>query len=65
VAEVILAKQALRLREHRHNLKEELLEKLKLSQNNYEQSHRVGWDEARILKIENNSRHRNTRNRTI
>jgi hypothetical protein len=34
---------------HRHNLKEGLLEKSKLSQHGYEEDHRVIWDEARIF----------------
>jgi predicted GIY-YIG superfamily endonuclease len=38
-----------RLREHRYNLKEGLLEKSKLAQHAYEEGHRVGWDEARIF----------------
>jgi hypothetical protein len=38
-----------RLLEHRHNLKEGLLEKSKLVQDAYEEGHRVGWDEARIF----------------
>jgi hypothetical protein len=46
------------LREHRHNLKEGLLEKSKLPQYTYEEGHRVDWDEARILEIESNSRYR-------
>jgi hypothetical protein len=46
------------LREHRHNLEEGLLEKSKLAQHVYEENHRVFWDEARILEIESNSRHR-------
>jgi predicted GIY-YIG superfamily endonuclease len=33
---------AVRLREHRHNLKESLLEKSKLAQNAYEEGHNVG-----------------------
>jgi hypothetical protein len=49
---------AMRLHEHRHNLKEGLLEKSKLPQLAYEEGHRVGWDEARILEIESNSRYR-------
>jgi hypothetical protein len=47
-----------RIREHRHNLKQSLLEKSKLSQHAYEECHRVEWDEARILEIESNSKHR-------
>jgi hypothetical protein len=48
---------AVRLREHRHSLKEGLLEKSKLAKCAYEEGHRVGWDEAtnRILEIESNS----------
>jgi hypothetical protein len=38
------------------NLKERLLEKSKLVQHAYEEGHRVGWDEARILRIGSNSR---------
>jgi hypothetical protein len=41
-----------------YDLKEGLLEKSKLAQHAYEKSHRVDWDEARILEIENNSRYR-------
>jgi hypothetical protein len=41
--------QAVRLREHSHNLTEGLLEKSKLAQHAYEESHRVVWDEAKIL----------------
>jgi hypothetical protein len=44
--------------EHRHNLREGLLDKSKLAQYAYEGSHRVSWDEARILETESNSRHR-------
>jgi predicted GIY-YIG superfamily endonuclease len=49
---------AVKLREHKHNLKEGLLEKSKLAQHAYEQGHRLGWNEARILEIESNSRYR-------
>jgi hypothetical protein len=48
---------AVQLHEHKHNLKEGLLEKSKLSQHAYEEGQRVGWDEAKILKNENNSRY--------
>jgi hypothetical protein len=44
------------LREHRHNLREGLPEKSKLAQHAYEEGHRAGWDQARIL--ESNSRYR-------
>jgi hypothetical protein len=46
------------LRNHRHNLKQGLIGKLKLAQHMYEESRRVGWDEAIILEIESHSRHR-------
>jgi predicted GIY-YIG superfamily endonuclease len=49
---------AARIREHRHNLKEGLLDKSKLAQHAYEEGHRVGWDKARVLEIESNSRYR-------
>jgi hypothetical protein len=47
-----------RLREHRHSLQQDLLEKSKLAQHAYEEGHRVGWDDARVLEIESNSRYR-------
>jgi hypothetical protein len=49
---------AMRLHEHRHNLREGLLEKSKLAQYAYEEGCRIGWDEARILEIESNNRYR-------
>jgi hypothetical protein len=49
---------AVRLREHRHNLQQGLLDKSKLAQHAYEEGHRVGWDDARVLQIESNSRYR-------
>jgi hypothetical protein len=33
------------------------LEKSKLAQHAHGEGHRVGWDEARILEIESNSRY--------
>jgi hypothetical protein len=39
----------MRLREHRHNFKEGLLEKSKLVQHAYEEGHKVGCDDAKIL----------------
>jgi hypothetical protein len=35
---------AMRPREHRHSLKEGLLDRSKLAQHAYEEGHRVGWD---------------------
>jgi hypothetical protein len=47
-----------RLREHRHNLKDGLLEKSKLAPHAYEEDHKVMWDQARVLEVESNSRFR-------
>jgi hypothetical protein len=47
-----------RVREHRHSLKECRLEESKLAQHAYEVCHRVGTDEASILEIESKSRYR-------
>jgi hypothetical protein len=44
--------------EHRHNLQQGLLEKSKLAQHAYEEGHKVGWDDARVLEIESNSRYK-------
>jgi hypothetical protein len=49
---------AMELPEHRHNFTEDLLEKSKLAQHAYEESHRVIWDEVKISEIESNSRYR-------
>jgi predicted GIY-YIG superfamily endonuclease len=49
---------AVRLREHKHNFKEGLIEKSKLAQHAYEEDHKVIWDEARVLEVESNSRYR-------
>jgi hypothetical protein len=37
---------------------EGLLEKSKLAQHAFEEGHKAGWDESRILEIERNSRYR-------
>jgi hypothetical protein len=55
---------AMLLREHGHSLQQGLLEKSKLAQHAYEEGHRVGWDEARILEIESHSRHRKSKEST-
>jgi hypothetical protein len=49
--------QAGRLHEHVYNLEEGLLEKSELVQRAYEKGQRAGWDKARILETESNSRH--------
>jgi hypothetical protein len=47
---------AMWLHEHRHSLKEGLLEKSKLAQHAFEEGRRVSCDETRILELESNSR---------
>jgi hypothetical protein len=49
---------AVRLREHRHNLKQGLLKKSKLAKHAYKEGRKVGWDKARILDIERHSKYR-------
>jgi hypothetical protein len=44
---------AVRLREHRHNLQQGLLEKSKLAQPAYEEGHRIGWKLKVTAGIEN------------
>jgi hypothetical protein len=59
VADATLLKRrplVVRIREYRHNLRGGLLDKSKLAHYAYE-SHKVGWDEARVLEIESNSRY--------
>jgi hypothetical protein len=52
---------AVLLREHRHNLREDLTEKSNLVQHACEEGRRVGWNERRILDVESNSRYRKYR----
>jgi hypothetical protein len=47
-----------RLREHRHNLEQDVLQQSKLVQHAYEEGHRVDSHDARILDIEGNSSYR-------
>jgi hypothetical protein len=49
---------AVRLQEHKHNVKEGRLEKSKLAQHAYKEGRRVVWDEAKISEIESNRRYR-------
>jgi hypothetical protein len=56
---------AQQLCEKRHNLKYGLLENCRLVQNAHEEGHRVIWDEAWILEIESNSRHRKYKESSI
>jgi hypothetical protein len=43
---------------HRPDSKELEDEKFKLTKHSYEEGHKVGWDEARILDIESHSKYR-------
>jgi hypothetical protein len=47
-----------RLREHRHSLKQGLLKNSKLAKHAYEEGHKVGWDKTRILDIGSHSKYR-------
>jgi hypothetical protein len=49
---------AVHLIEHRHILQHGLLEKSKLAEHAYDEGHRVGWNDARILEIRSNSSYR-------
>jgi hypothetical protein len=42
------------LKEHKHNLRQGLLEKSRLAQHAYEEGHKICWNEARVLQIEPN-----------
>jgi hypothetical protein len=52
-----------RLSEHKHNLKEGLLEKSKLAKRGYGEGYRVASDESRILKLKVTVDIGNTKNR--
>jgi hypothetical protein len=47
-----------RIKEHKYNLTQGLLEKSKLAQHAYEESHRICWKEAKLLQIEPNTTYR-------
>jgi hypothetical protein len=49
---------SVRTGEHKLNLKNGLLDKLKLAQHAFEEGHQISWNEAKILQIEVNSRQR-------
>jgi hypothetical protein len=44
--------------EHKHNLKQGLFEKSKLTQHMYEEGHHIKWDEAKAIRKEPNTTHR-------
>jgi hypothetical protein len=47
-----------RIKEHKYNLTQGLLEKSKLAQHAYEEDHRIYWSEAKVLQIEPNTTYR-------
>jgi predicted GIY-YIG superfamily endonuclease len=47
-----------RIKEHKYNLTQGLLEKSKLAQHAYEEGHRICWNEAKVLQIEPNTAYR-------
>jgi predicted GIY-YIG superfamily endonuclease len=47
-----------RIKEHKYNLTQGLLEKSKLAQHAYEEGHRIRWKEAKVLQIESNTAYR-------
>jgi hypothetical protein len=44
-----------RIKEHRYNVTQGLLEKSKLDQHAYEDGHNISWKDAKVLKIEQNT----------
>jgi hypothetical protein len=51
----------IRIKEHKHNLTQGLLEKSKVAQHAHEEGHKVCWKEAKVLQIEPNTTHRKYR----
>jgi hypothetical protein len=47
-----------RIKGHKHNLKQGLLEKSKLAQHIYEEGHRIKWAEAKAIQKEPNTIYR-------
>jgi hypothetical protein len=47
-----------RIKEHKYNMSQGLLEKSKLAHHAYEEGHRICWNEARVLQIEPNITYR-------
>jgi hypothetical protein len=51
-----------RIKEHKYNLTQGLLQKSKLAQHAYEEGHTICWDEGKVLQIERNTTYRDTYN---
>jgi predicted GIY-YIG superfamily endonuclease len=47
-----------RIKEHKYNLTEGLLENSKLAQHAYEEDHNISWQESTVLQIEPNTTYR-------
>jgi predicted GIY-YIG superfamily endonuclease len=47
-----------RIKEHKYNLTQGLLEKSKLAQHAYEEGHKICWKEAKVVQIEPNTTYR-------
>lgn len=47
-----------RIKEHKYNMTQGLLEKSKLAQHAYEEDHKILWNEAKVLQIEHNTTYR-------
>jgi predicted GIY-YIG superfamily endonuclease len=47
-----------RIKEHKYNRAQDLLEKSKLAQHAYEEVHKICWNEAKILHIETDDTYR-------
>jgi hypothetical protein len=47
-----------RIKEHKYNLTQGLLENSKLAQRSYEEGHKLGWNEAKVLQIGPNTTYR-------
>jgi hypothetical protein len=46
------------IKEHKYNLTQRLLEKSKLAQHEYEEGHKIWWNEVKVLQIEQNTTYR-------
>jgi hypothetical protein len=46
------------IKEHKHNLAQSLFQKSKSAQHGYEEGHKIGWEEAKLLQIEPNITYR-------
>jgi hypothetical protein len=47
-----------RMKEHEYNLTQSLLEKSKLAQHDYEEGHKIRWNESEVLQIEPSTTYR-------